>query len=154
MHVLLRRLPIRTLLLALLTLSPGIGGAQAPFKSSLTATVIIQPPVGARKDAPRGGMTDLLACRRITLRWGELTAAKRYAVYVASRADGPWTALPAANLCGKVEWTGATLVRDTEPTAGGASVVRRLYYKVFALAGDTLGAPTLAVTDVVMVELP
>lgn len=132
----------------------GHGLAQSPFKSSLTATVIIQSETVGRKngepaEAKSGSVP--LGCREVTLQWGKLAGATHYAVYVSSRTDGPWTALPPANVCGRPRWHGATSLTDVEPTTGAASVVHRLYYKVFALAAD---AATLAVTDAVEVELP
>lgn len=140
----------------LLTLGTAAGRAQSPFKASLTATVIIQSAGGPRKDeqASEGRAAPALGCRAVTLRWNELAGARRYVVYVSSRTDGPWSALPPSNVCGHAMWRGATLVTDVEPSAGAPSVSRRLYYKVFALASSAPDAPTLAVTDAVMVELP
>ena len=137
--------------------SQGFVRAQSTFKSSLTATVIIQSGSESRKNFQSPGAmagSDQLGCRQVTLRWMELAGARRYVVYVSSRTDGPWSALPSANVCGRVQWRGATLITDVEPTSGAPSVVHRLYYKVFALAADAPDAATLAVTDPVVVELP
>jgi hypothetical protein len=129
--------------------------AQPGFRSSLTATVNLPPEQATGETArlaeparaPAG-----LRCRRVTLRWRERPGARRDAVYVSVRGDGPWTPLPAANVCGDVRPDGPTGVVDVEPAGGAPAVARRLYYKVFALADAD--APPLDVTHPVPVELP
>lgn len=141
---------------ALAALALGIG--QIPFRASLTAAVIISSGPGGGKHAARTvaatSPSDALGCREIALRWAAEARAERYDVYVSPRVDGPWTALPAANVCGAVRWTAATGLVDVEPTGGAASVVHRLYYKVFAVRRSGADATPIAVTDVVGVELP
>jgi hypothetical protein len=131
---------------------------QVPFRASLTAAVIISTGRDGGKHAARAvsasASGDALGCREIALRWAVEARAERYDVYVSPRADGPWTVLPAANVCGAVRRTAATALVDVEPTGGAASVVHRLYYKVFALRRTPAGATPIAVTDVVGVELP
>ena len=132
-------------------------GIQPRFRSSLTATVNLPTERGTgetSRDARawRGEATDRLRCHRVTLRWGERVGARRYAVYVAVRGDGPWSPLPRANVCGDTRADGATGVVDVEPAGGAPAVARRLYYKVFAFA--RVDAPPLDVTDPVVVELP
>ena len=132
---------------AIIGAAPARAHHQDRFRSSLTATVII--PAGSFR-----GKTDPLGCLQVALRWVELRASRRYRVYVAARSDGPWSELPARNVCGEVRWTGATGLTDVEPTTGAATVVHRLYYKVIAFAGTDAGAATLDVTDPVSVPLP
>jgi hypothetical protein len=136
--------------LAMLPLGPAPLGAagQLPFRASLTAAVIIS------SDRTGGKHGDALGCREVALRWAAEPGAERYDVYVSPRVDGPWTALSPTNVCGRVRWTAPTGVVDVEPTLGAASVVHRLYYKVFAVRRTATGAAAVAVTDVVGVELP
>lgn len=158
----MHRRPILSIATLLLLLAAHPAGAQARFRASLTATVITSGAerskaatlAGAPRDERGPAASAALGCREIILRWTELAGAKRYSVYVSPRSAGPWSELPASNVCGSVRWQGATGLVDTEPTAGAPSVVRRLYYKVFALGGAAAEAPPLDVTDPVAVELP
>src|SRR3954466_2084561 len=78
---------------ALVGTSPARAGEQARFRSSLTATVII--PSSAER-----GKSDRLGCREVMLHWAAHPASRRYAIYVSVRVDGPWSELPATNVCG------------------------------------------------------
>jgi hypothetical protein len=160
----MRQLPLfvsRALLACLVAGATGAGSrdvlrTQSRFRSSLTATVMI-PSAGERGKATvgfAGSGAQALGCRVVSLRWTELSGAKRYAVYASARSSGPWAELPATNICGAIKWSGATAVADIEPTLGAAAVVHRLYYKVVAFAGGEPASQTLDVTDPVAVELP
>jgi hypothetical protein len=132
-------------------------GLQPRFRSSLTATVNLPTERGSGESERDGTVVPAsapagLRCSRVTLRWRELAGARRYVVYVSVRGDGPWAPLPARNVCGDTRPAGATGLVDVEPAAGAPAVARRLYYKVFALAGAD--APPLDVTDPVVVEFP
>ena len=133
-------------------------GGQPRFRSSLTATVNLpterETGESSRDDRGPSSASDASArfrCHRVTLRWGERSGARHYAVYVSVRGDGPWAPLPPRNVCGATIPAGSTGLVDVEPAGGAPTVARRLYYKVFALAGAD--AP-LDVTDPVVVELP
>lgn len=125
------------------------------FRSSLTATVVLAPA-----GAPAAGDADPLGCRRVRLRWSAHPRADRYAVYVGPAADGPWTPLPASNVCGAARPMGPTAVEDVEPTRGAATVTRRLFYRVAAYRTPSPdGAPAGArvvveLSDALPVELP
>lgn len=149
---------LRWLPCILLVVSAPDGRAQAPFRSSLTATVTIPPADRSRKPPFQAGVAAddkaRLGCREVSLHWAERTGTARYAVYVSPRSTGPWMILPENNVCARVRWTGRTGLLDTEPTSGAPAVVHRLYYKVFALAGPQGDDTPLDVTDAVAVELP
>ena len=155
-------LPLRALLLAALAsraVPVGLrdarrdgvaAGHEAPFRTSLTATVIIGPTAGGGKH----DRTAALGCRDVLLRWAELEGARRFVVQASARADGPWAELPATNVCGAVRRPSPTQLVDVEPTRGAPAVLHRLYYKVVALGATAPGAAPLDVTEPVLVELP
>jgi hypothetical protein len=149
------RAVIRFTVSTMLAASPTLGAVapgHVPFRSSLTATVII--PSGTGQSKTRTGTPAALGCRDVILRWAELPGSKRYDVYVSARVDGPWSQLPPANVCGEVRRPSVNGIIDVEPTSGAPSVVHHLYYKVIALAGTAAGSSALDVTDPVSVELP
>jgi hypothetical protein len=142
---------------------------QQPFRTSLTATVSRLPEVdsmpadsahagadGAAGTAPDEEIDEsrLLRCRRVTLHWAQLPEARRYTVYVSVDGRDGWRPLAPRNACGESRVAGSTTVVDIEPTTGGATVVRRLYYRVEAFDRAGGGARLIATTESVPVELP
>lgn len=149
---------------------PCRAAGQESFRTSLTATVSrlseadSLPAGGARAevdgaaepapDASVDGSRLLLSCRRVTLHWARLPDARRYTVYVSVDGRDGWKPLAPRNACGASRVTGSTTVVDIEPTTGGATVVRRLYYRVAAFDSAGGGARLIATTTSVPVELP
>jgi hypothetical protein len=125
--------------------------SQQSFSTSLTATVSRMPEHEAGSGSVR---VKALRCRRVTLHWAALPGAKRYTVYVSATGRAPWRPLPARNACGARRVANSTSVTDIEPTTGGATVVRRVYYKVEAFDRADSAGHLLASTAVVPVELP
>jgi hypothetical protein len=117
----------------------GLLAQPGDFRVSLTATVVAA-------EAPRA---DALGCQTVHLKWRKRTGATGYVVYSSPASDGPWSPLPTSTACGAVRQPNSTSVLDAEPTRGGATVVRRLFYKVAALDG----ARVIDSTDVIPVEL-
>jgi len=139
---------------------------QGSFRTSLTATVSRLPEAGshfgthgsgseASEAAPdtSAARSRLLRCRRVTLHWAELPEARRYTVYVSVDGRDGWKPLAPRNACGASRVTGSTTLVDIEPTTGGATVVRRLYYRVAAFDSAGGDARLITTTASVPVEL-
>lgn len=150
-----------------MTVVPFRVAGQESFRTSLTATVSRLPEADSPAGADAGGsgapeaapdasvdQSRLLRCRRVTLHWAQLPEARRYTVYVSVDGRDGWKPLAPRNACGESRVTGSTTVVDIEPTAGGATVVRHLYYRVAAFDGAGGGARLIATTTSVPVELP
>jgi hypothetical protein len=96
----------------------------------------------------------LLRCRSVTLHWASLPDARRYTVLVSVDGNDDWRPLATRNACGRSRVTGTTSMVDVEPTTGGATVVRRLYYEVEAFDRAGAGARLIATTTPVPVRMP
>lgn len=152
---------------AMATVGPCRGAAQESFRTSLTATVSRLPEADSvtaaqgeveheAEAAPDAAASErlILRCRRVTLHWAPLPGARRYTVYVSVDGHDGWIPLSSRNACGESRVVGATTVVDIEPTTGGATVVRRLYYRVEAFDRAGTGTRLIAMTTSVPVELP
>jgi hypothetical protein len=159
--------------MAAVAVVPCRAAGQESFRTSLTATVSRLPDADsearsaivdvadARADSAAEAAPDaatngsrLLRCRRVTLHWAPLPDARRYTVYVSVSGRDGWRPLASRNACGNSRVTGSTTMVDIEPTTGGATVVRRLYYRVEAFDRAGGGARLIATTMSVPVELP
>jgi hypothetical protein len=151
---------------AVATMGPCRGAAQESFRTSLTATVSRLPEMDSvtvaqgeveheAEAAPDAAASErlILRCRSVTLNWAQLPEAGRYTVYVSVDGRDGWRPLSSRNACGESRVTGATTVVDIEPTMGGATVVRRLYYRVEAFDRADADARLIATTTPVPVEL-
>lgn len=161
-----------TCVLAATVMVPRRAAGQESFRTSLTATVSRLPETDTQLSEASGADSDeateatleaapdaaingglLLRCRRVTLHWAPLADARRYTVYVSVSGHDGWMPLAPRNACGESRVTGSTTMVDIEPTTGGATVVRRIYYRVEAFDRAGRGARLIATTMSVPAEL-